>query len=150
MATTHNSFVLCIDETSATESAFYQTLRLYHPGDHITLLHVLEPVLIQPVLAFPPVQVTSVIIPEPSNNLEVLKTKAARLHTRYSKLCTERNVSFHTPFLTKRSRQHLLQVAFTWVERIGTDVIDVIKEEIKTLKPTLLVLGTNNKNFLER
>ena len=54
-----NTFVMCIDETLASEEAFKHVVPLIHPGDKLILLHVMEPIITQPIIAFPPLQVFS-------------------------------------------------------------------------------------------
>jgi len=121
---------MCVDETLGSDEAFKHVAPLIHSGDKLILLHVLEPIITQPVLALGPLQVTPIITHDVSNT-EVLKHKAARLHTKYSKLCED------------------LKLSFEWREEVGTPT-ERIKHTVDEIHPTLLVLGSNNKNILER
>eukprot|EP00026_Physarum_polycephalum_P020644 Phypoly_transcript_23367.p1 GENE.Phypoly_transcript_23367~~Phypoly_transcript_23367.p1 ORF type:complete len:155 (+),score=28.66 Phypoly_transcript_23367:98-562(+) len=125
-----NTFLMCVDESLASDEAFKHVAPLVHPGDKLIFLHVIEPIITQPIIAFPPLQVTPIITHDVSN-LDEQKAKSARLKLKYSTLCQDK------------------QIFCEWLEEIGNPT-ERIKHVVDEIHPTLLVLGSNNKNILER
>jgi len=123
---------VCVDESTASDVAFNQVLTLHKPNDLVILLHVVEPVIFQPALAFPPAPIAPILYPENDQvTFEARKHKAARLKKKFSDLCEVNHVKYQ------------------WREEVG-DPVKKIKEVENEVRPNLLVFGSNNKNFFER
>jgi len=75
--------------------------------------------------------VTPLLVPDLTDSLDKRKAKSERLKKKF----------------TASGEVH--KISFTWREEIGSP-IEKITQVIHETHPTVLVLGSNNKNFLER